>query len=64
MHYVDFFSGSFEDMDIFHVFIYLYVLGRYNPPQCIIFSISFQNTIAVIDLIHFIFIFLVKLFIY
>ena len=26
-----FLSGSFEDMGIFHVFIYLSVMGRYNP---------------------------------
>ena len=32
MHCVDFFlSGCFEDMGIFHVFIYLPVMGRYNP---------------------------------
>ena len=33
MHCVDLFlNGSFEDMGIFHVFIYLSVMGRYNPP--------------------------------
>ena len=35
MHCVDFLfvlSCSFEDMGISHVFIYLSVMGRYNPP--------------------------------
>ena len=33
MHCADFFlSGSSEDMGIFHVFIYLSVMCRYNPP--------------------------------
>ena len=26
-----FLGGSFEDMGIFHVFIYLSFMGRYNP---------------------------------
>ena len=32
MNCVDFFlSGSMEDMGIFHVFIYISVMGWYNP---------------------------------
>ena len=33
MYCVDLFlNGSFEDMGNFHVFIFLSVMGRYNPP--------------------------------
>ena len=28
-----FLSGSFEDMGIFHVYIYLSVMDRYTPPS-------------------------------